>query len=224
MKPLLLMSAWLLLAVPNHAQAYGAGYGIGNLGSLDFQYRISTLQIKNAMQAGSTQGTASAMVTAKRSAGAAAADLASNYPASDRDRARQLFETLLTKYAAVERQFSIAPGDFGGALAAFVAGNLMALRQQPFPDADFAALVRQMRAVIAANPAIGRVDAQEQRRAFEQLAIIGMFMAGTQMALAQKPDPALQERTAAAARQYLSMVIPGDIDGLVVTRTGLGLR
>lgn len=209
---------------PGKANAYWGAYDVGNLAGLDFQYRMNVIQMKNAMRAGTAGAKNAPVRTPSRAPHSAASELALNYPSSERARIADVFENLLKGYAEIERRFGIVPGDLGGAVAAFVAGNMMALHQQPFPDEHFVALVQQMRSVVASNPEFSRVDAREQRRAYEQMAIIGMFMAGTQMALAQKPDPALQARTAAAARQYLAKIIPGDIDRLAITPAGLDMR
>ena len=222
----------VLLLFPTKAQAYWGTYDVGNLAGLDFQYRMNTIVMNNAMRAGTSGARAAAtstahsaaLPTAARDARRAAAELAQSYPAAHRAQTAEVFESLLGKYAQIEKRFGIAPGDFGGAVAAYVAGNMMALRQEPFPDEHFSALVKQMRGVITDSPEFTRIDVRERRRAYEQMAIIGMFMAGTQMALAQKPDSVLQARTAAAARQYLAKVIPGDIDRLVVTPAGLQMR
>lgn len=224
MRRLFLIYAGLLLLFPMKVSAYWGTYDVGNLAGLDFQYRMNVIQMNNAMRAGAAGSKSPPVPTATRAPRSAAQELAQGYPAAERARTAEVFETLLTKYAEIEKRFGIAPGDFGGAVAAFVAGNMMALRQQPFPDEHFSALVGQMRAVISENPEFARIDAREKRRAYEQMAIIGMFMAGTQMALAQKPDRALQARSAAAARRYLAKVIPGDVDQLVVTPTGLQMR
>jgi hypothetical protein len=111
-------------------------------------------------------------------------------------------------------------------MAAFVAGNGMAMRQQPFPDAHDAALVRQMREVVGRDPAYQRMAPADLRRGYEQLAIVGMFMAATQMALAQQPDAGEheRERSVAAARRYLQAVVPVDPDRLQITAAGLSLR
>ena len=214
-----------VLLLPTGARSYWGTYDVGNLASLDFSYRMSRIQMQIAERSGSSKpAKASALRTAERPAAGAAREFAKAYPAAERERAAEVFKTLLQKYAEIETRFGITHGDIGGALAAFVAGNLMAMRQQPFPDAHFATLVQQMRGQVAANAAFKRIDAAELRRTYEQLAIIGMFMAATQMALEQQPDTAMQTRTVAAARSYLGTLIPGDLDRLQVTATGLSLR
>lgn len=219
-----LACASLVAAAP--AQAYWCCYGLDNLAGLDFQYRMNRIQMQNAERAGqrARKASPSPLPTVERASTTAAREMAQAYPAAQREQAARTFETLLGKYREIEDRFGIRRGDIGGALAAFVAGNLMAMRQQPFPDAHFAALVRQMREAVASDPAYRRLDPVELRRSYEQLAIVGMFMAATQMALAQQPDEGLRERSVTAARRYLATVIPGDLDRLQITADGLSQR
>ncbi|WP_242477974.1 DUF6683 family protein [Rubrivivax gelatinosus] len=220
-----LVSVLMLSSLPRVAHAYWGVYDVGNLAALDFSYKLSRIQTKIAERAGKSGSTASKpLPTVERPRSTAARELAQAYPAAERERVAQLFATLLQKYGEIEDRFSIRRGDIGGALAAFIAGNMMAMRQQDFPDEHFAALVRQMREHIGRDPAYRRIDAHEMRRTYEQLAIVGMFMAATQMALAQQPDEGLRERSMGAARRYLSTVIPGDLDRLQITADGLSQR
>jgi hypothetical protein len=64
----------------------------------------------------------------------------------------------------------------------------------------------------------------ELRRSDEQLAIIGMFMATTQMGLKARPDAALAKSSRDAARGYLQQFLKGDVDRLALTPDGLTLR
>jgi hypothetical protein len=213
------------LVVGQSAYAYWCCYGLDNLAGLDFQYRMNRIQMQLVEQSAKARAkTPAPLPTVARASKTAAREMSLAYPAAQREQAARTFETLLAKYREIEDRFEIRRGDIGGALAAFVAGNLMAMREQPFPDAHFAALVRQMREAIASDPAYRRLDPVELRRSYEQLAIVGMFMAATQMGLAQQSDEGLRERSVAAARRYLATVIPGDLDRRQITVHGLSQR
>ncbi|MBK1688964.1 hypothetical protein EV684_101333 [Rubrivivax gelatinosus] len=213
------------LFVAQSAHAYWCCYGLDNLAGLDFQYRMNRIQMQLVEQSAKARAkTPAPLPTVERASTTAAREMAQAYPAAQREQAARTFETLLAKYREIEDRFGIRRGDIGGALAAFIAGNLMAMRQQPSPDAHFAALVRQMREAVARDPAYRRLDPVELRRSYEQLAIVGMFMAATQMALAQQPDDGLREHSVTAARRYLATVIPGDLDRLQITADGLSQR
>jgi len=231
-------AACLVLAWPAFTAAYGPMYNIGNLGVLDSSWYYQSIQyriVENARQ---------------RNAGAKAADtspapsrdavvklvtradgptripslLAAGYPPAGRAQAESTFATLLRSYGDIERRFGIEPGDLGGAAAAFVAGCWMAMRGEDFPDRHFATLAAQMRRVMASQPGFASVPAHERREAYEQLAIIGMFMATTQMGLKAKPDAALAKSSRDAARGYLQQFLKGDVDRLTLGEDGLVLR
>jgi hypothetical protein len=207
------------------ASAYGIRADVFNLGNLDFSHRIGRIQMQIAARAAGPASTKVQPVpTAARPYASAAEEFARSYPADHREEAAQVFAALLQKYGDIERRFRIAPGDLGGALAAFVAGNLMAIRQQPLPDAHFSALVHQMRLAVRRQPAYAQIDAIELRRTYEQLAIVGMFVAATQTGLEARPDPELRRRMEASARAYLGLLLPGQVERLQITELGLTLQ
>jgi len=152
------------------------------------------------------------------------ARLAQHYPAQQRAQAQALFEDLLARYAQVERQFDIPRGDLPGAVAAFLAGSWMGLHNADFPDAQFRPVVEQMRSTLANNPQLQSAGDAERREMYEQMAILGMLMAGTQMGLKQKADPAIERNMRATARTYLEQFLKTDADRVQMTAAGLVLR
>jgi hypothetical protein len=154
----------------------------------------------------------------------AARELAQNYPAAERPKAEQLFKELLLRYREVENRFGVPRHDLAGALAAFIAGSHMAYRNAPFPDEHFKPLVAQMRGLLQANPAIARAPMAERQQAYEQLAILGMFMAGAQIAQQRQPDAVQLERLQAAGAQYLQRLLAVEPARLVIGPAGLSLR
>ena len=71
--------------------------------------------------------------------------LALSYPEASRARAEQFFGQTLAGYHDIEAKFGLRKYDIAGAIATFVAGNYIAYRDEPFPDAHFKPLVQQMR-------------------------------------------------------------------------------
>jgi hypothetical protein len=117
-----------------------------------------------------------------------AARLASAYPPARRKEAETLFRQLLTIFNQLEQKFNQPQNDLPTAMAGFLAGSYSGYRGADFPDEQFVPLVKQMRAILAKNPEIaGASDAQKQEM-YEQFAIIGVFMAGTNAALKQSPN------------------------------------
>ncbi len=147
--------------------------------------------------------------------------LAAQYPPDRRAEVERTFRDLLDAYHQIEDRFGVPRFDAGGAVAAFLAGSLMAYRNEDFPDAHFKPLVEQMRVVVNGNPAFTRASPSARREMYEQMAILGMFMASTQMALKQQPDPAVAARMKRAAKGNLERFLGADADRVQITAAGL---
>jgi hypothetical protein len=111
--------------------------------------------------------------------------MAAHYPSASRQQAERVFLDLLSGYSKIERQFDIPKRDVAGSVAAFLAGSYMAYRNVDFPDEHFKPLVAQMRQIIGTNPDFAKASNAEKQEMYEQMAILGMFMATTQMASRQ---------------------------------------
>jgi len=166
---------------------------------------------------------ASGLIAEPAGNGTAARKLAQHYPETQRAQAQALFEDLLGRYAGIERQFDIPAGDVGGALAAFLAGSWMAMHNANFPDRHFMPAVRQMRGALAGQPAWQQASAVDRRDMYEQMAIIGMLMAGTRMALAQQPNPEVERRMREAGEGYLRQFMGDRATRLSFTAQGIAL-
>ena len=174
--------------------------------------------------AAQTEGAAQAWVVPLRGESGTAARLAAAYPKAQQATATAVFEDLLRRYAGIEQQFGLPHGDLAGALVALLVGSWMALQDADFPDDHFLPAVRQMRALLAAQPGLREVPVADQRAAYEQMAILGMLMAGSQMALKTRPDPRVRQRMQVAARGYLTQFIGQDVERLQFSAQGMSLR
>jgi hypothetical protein len=151
--------------------------------------------------------------------------LAASYPADRRAEAQRLFSTLLQKYRGeMEPKLGIPRNDLAGAVAAFLAGNYMAYRNVDFPDEYFKPLMVQMRQIITSNAAFAKASNSEKQEMYEQMAILGMLMASTQMALQQKSHPQAAASTRQAAKGYLEQFLKTDADRVRITAQGLALN
>ncbi len=153
-----------------------------------------------------------------------AARLAENYPVAQQPQAQALFEELLRRYAALEDQFGIPHGDLGGAMAALIAGSWMGLHDASFPDENFMPLVGQMRAVLSAEPGFMDTPEADRRDMYDQMAIIGMMLAATQMGLQQQPDAATSARMHEAAQGYLQELFKVPAERVTLGPSGVTLR
>lgn len=150
--------------------------------------------------------------------------MAGAHPAAQRGQAQQTYEQLLTGYHRIEQQFGIAPYDVAGAVAAFIAGSYMGYRNVSFPDRHFKPLVEQVRAILAADPAWAQSPLAAKQDMYEQLAIVGMLVANTQMGLARRPDAQAVAAMQSASKAYLEQLLKVDADKVRITDQGLTLR
>lgn len=150
--------------------------------------------------------------------------MASAYPEKNRAQVEQVFQNLLKSYHQIERQFGIQEYDVAGALASFLAGSYMAYRNVEFPDEHFKPLVSQMRQIISSNPEFLKATGPEKQDMYEQMAILGMFMATTQMALKENPSAQTAASMKQAAKGYLEQFLKTDADRVQITAQGLQIR
>lgn len=150
--------------------------------------------------------------------------LAAGYPEHIRKEAHHTFSELLIGYAKIEQQFKIPSSDVAGAVAAFIAGSYMAYRDVDFPDERFPPLVSQIRSIIQSQPEFAKATAIQKQEMYEQMAILGMFMATTRMALQERPNPQLTANLRQAAKSNLEQFLKTDADKVKITAQGLVIQ
>jgi len=153
-----------------------------------------------------------------------AAELAKSYPPPSRADAQRVFETLLAGYRKIETRFGIPPHDLAGATAAFIAGSYMGYHNVDFPDAHFRPLVDQMRTILGDVPGIRGASEAHKREMYETMAILGMFMATTQMALKTQPNPQAEANMRQAAKGYLEQFLQADAQRVQIGANGVTLQ
>jgi len=151
-------------------------------------------------------------------------ELAAAYPVEERRHAEQAFDSLLSGYVRIERQFGIVHYDVAGALAAFIAGAYMAYRNTAIPDPHFAVLDAQMRQILDADPGFRNAVVEAKQEMYERLAILGMSMAQAQAALQWQPDAALAASMRRTAEAYLIAFLRADADLVQIGARGLVIR
>ena len=164
-----------------------------------------------------TAGAASVIAGGPAQLRQSATELAQRFPAAHRAAMTQAFEESFAFWQKLETQLGLAPNDVGAATAAFIAGNYAAFMQQQVPDEDFKALVAQMRGLLARNPGFGQASPAARRTMYEQLAMVGTFMAVYREQLKARPNPAEEVNFRNAAKANLEAGI-----GLAVERIQIG--
>jgi hypothetical protein len=162
-------------------------------------------------------------VIAYREPALAPATLAAAYPVAQRAQAERSLGEVLQQYHALEDRLGIPRYDLAGAVAAFVAGNYMVMRDVTVPDEDFKVLVKQLRQTVASAPEFQRASAADRQLMYEELAIVGLSMAVTHQAMQPTMDAATREKAQSAARGYLQRFLGADAERLRITAAGLSL-
>jgi len=149
--------------------------------------------------------------------------LSTRFPPERRARAEKAFKDAFATYSKLESKLDLPRQDLGVAMAAFIAGNYMALHDKAVPDDHFRHLAHQMRRALSSNAALKRASAGERRALYEQFATIGTFMAIAQLEFQRQPNLQAQEKFQETARQQLEQLLNTPADRVRITRTGLSL-
>ncbi|WP_156391928.1 DUF6683 family protein [Pelomonas sp. Root405] len=146
-----------------------------------------------------------------------AAELSQRFPAQHRAAMTKAFQESFLFWQKLEKQLGLTPNDVAAGVAAFIAGNYAAFMQQQVPDEDFKSLVLQMQSLLSRNAAFTQSSPAAKRAMFEQLAMVGTFMAVYREQLNQKPSPNEEVHFRNAAKANLEAGV-----GLAVERIQIG--
>ena len=142
---------------------------------------------------------------------------------------RAALEARLTRvfgaWQQLEKQLQLPPDDAAGAVAACIAGSYMVVHDVDLPDADFVALVGQMRAVLQDNTRFTQASPAQRREMYEELAIIGTLLAtGREAVRRGQASPQAGEALRRNAHANLDRLLGADADRVVIGARGLELR
>lgn len=146
-----------------------------------------------------------------------AAELAQRFPADKRAAMNKAYQESFLFWQKLETQLGLTPNDVAAGVAAFIAGNYAAFTQQQVPDEHFKALVLQLQGTLAQNAAFTQSPPAAKRSMFEQLAMVGTFMAVYREHLKQKPSPREEQHFRDAAKANLEAGL-----GLAIERMEIG--
>jgi hypothetical protein len=151
------------------------------------------------------------------------AKLVKAYPAPVRPRTKKAFAEIFANYSNVEKFYGIPKYDLAGAVAIFIAANYEGFINVEVPDADVRTLVGQVRGALQNSPRITKLKPNKKREAYQQFAILGVFMALVQEYFQQQPNPTLELNYRDACRLYLEQFLNVNADNLVLNSQGLAL-
>ncbi len=150
--------------------------------------------------------------------------LAAAYPAAQRSTVRTAFGTMLDGYKQLEEKLGIPHDDIAGAIATFIAGSYEAYRDVDLPEEQMLPLVEQIRTAIAGNPGFAKASNTEKQEMYEQMAVLGVFIASTRLALRDHPSAQMSAQMRQAAKGYLEQLLKTDADRIAITARGLVMR
>lgn len=153
-----------------------------------------------------------------------ATELAQRFPAQNRGAMTKAYEESFAFWQKLETQLGLTPNDVAAGVAAFIAGNYAAFMQQQVPDEDFKSLVLQMQGLLARNAAFTQSSPAAKRAMFEQLAMVGTFMAVYREHLNQKPSPNEEVNFRNAAKANLEAALGLSVERIQIGRQGLVAR
>lgn len=152
-----------------------------------------------------------------------ARELAAQAPPAQREALAQAYSQAFEGYRQLERKLGLPENDAANAMAAFIAGNYMALHQVEVPDASFVRLAAQLREALPRNPGFSAMSSAAKRKLYEQSAMQGMFMAVARLAFLKQPQPAAEHNYRAAARASLEAALQLPAEQIRIDAQGLQL-
>jgi hypothetical protein len=111
--------------------------------------------------------------------------------------------------------------ELGGAVALFLVTSLQAYQERDVEIEQFKAVTAQMRSALSAHPGIAQAPEADKQDAYEQLAILGMFLDSVHEQLKKTPNPQIAANMKQAAKGYLEQLLKTDADGLAIGAQGL---
>jgi len=138
-------------------------------------------------------------------------------------RVRESYERCLEIYRTMVRPDDSTYDDAGGAVAFFVAANLNALHDVRTTSETLLLLERQLMGIVRQGSHWDTASISQRQFYFEQMAMLGVYIAGF-VAKARTQGPAALAKAQDAARGYLRRVLGMDPDLLTFGKHGLALR
>jgi hypothetical protein len=182
-------------------------------------------------EAGTGRGTRATASAAKPTLAQSASQVSANaqqlaavFPVAQRAQVAQAYVQSFDAYRQLEAKLGIPANDVAGAVAAFIAGNYMAYRGVEVPDDHYKRLVAQMRGALAESRGFAAASPGDKRGLYEQMAMVGTFMAVARQAFVQNPNPGAEKNFRDSARANLETALKVPADRVRIGANGLSLQ
>jgi len=151
------------------------------------------------------------------------AKLAQTYPAAMRSQVEQAFNGILDAYPKMEKLYGLPHNDLAGSVAVFLVCSYQAASGIDVSDSQVKTVIAQMRAALASNPYIVKAPDAAKQEMHEQMAILGMFLAGVQQSLKQGPNPQMAANVKKAGEDYLRAFLGAEPVDITIGNGGMTL-
>lgn len=153
-----------------------------------------------------------------------AAELATHFAPDARAQMKTSYLQSFDLFQKLQRKLDLPGNDVANGVSAYLAGNYMVLHGIEIEDAVFLKLVSQVRQGLLQNRGFQQIPAAQKRKLYEQTAMIGMFMALTQMSLKATPqDPKVLGNLRDSAKANLELVLGDRASALRIDGEGMHL-
>lgn len=174
--------------------------------------------------AGRTPTATTVLVNSRPQLDLNATDLATHFPPGARARMKTTYLQSFDLFQKLQRRLGLPDNDVANGVSAYIAGNYMVLHGIEIDDPVFLKLVSQVRQGLLQNRGFQQIPAAQKRKLYEQTAMVGMFMALTQMSLKTTPqDPKVLGNLRDSARANLELVLGARASSLRIDGGGMHL-
>lgn len=177
-----------------------------------------------ARTAGTSSPATTLVANARPQLDANATDLATRFAPDARAKMKATYLQSFDLFQKLQRKLGLPDHDVANGVSAYLAGNYMVLHGIEIDDPVFLKLVSQVRQGLMDNRGFQQIAAVQKRKLYEQTAMVGMFMALTQMSLKTTPqDPKVLGNLRDSARANLELVLGDRASSLRIDGEGMHL-
>ena len=146
------------------------------------------------------------------------------YPSKQRAAVRKQYQQIYNSYPQVAKSLGIPTNDMASGMASLLAGAYMAYTNTSLNDSYVKPLANQFRASMQEVEEFNRVSDSDKKMIYDQMVLMGMVLAMTQVELQKQPDAKVKSQLRQAGKQVLEGVLKVNADRVRITSSGLEIR
>lgn len=146
------------------------------------------------------------------------------YPAKQREKVRKQYQQIYNSYPQVAKRLGIPTNDMASGMASLLAGAYMAYNNMSLNDSYVKPLANQFRESMQEVEEFNRISDSDKKMIYDQMVLMGMLLAITQVELQKQPDAKVKTQLRQAGKQVLEGVLKVNADRIKITSSGLEIR